>query len=113
MGRKMAEELAGKEYQSKYLDRLRQQVNTEQAIKDVEMEMYGEMAAALSRAGDKINFLLLRLEVMERDGCSDIDFNVARREVSQARQDLVIQRQACGLKFKAQEYVDDNYPLPP
>merc|ERR1711979_115858 len=53
--RVMAEELAGKEYSSKYLDSLRARVDPEQAVKEVEQELYAEMGASLGRAADKIN----------------------------------------------------------
>merc|ERR1712007_39577 len=70
------------------------------------------MSSSLARAGDKVNFLLLKLELLERDGSSDDEFNSLRREAMQAKQDLIIQRQACGFRFKTEEIVDRAYPVP-
>eukprot|EP00929_Paragymnodinium_shiwhaense_P113446 TRINITY_DN8173_c0_g1_i3.p2 TRINITY_DN8173_c0_g1~~TRINITY_DN8173_c0_g1_i3.p2 ORF type:complete len:193 (-),score=21.36 TRINITY_DN8173_c0_g1_i3:263-772(-) len=110
--RDMAEQLAGKSFKSKYLDRLRGKVNTEQAAKEIETDMYGEMASSLGRAGDKVDFLMLKLELLEHNGGSAADFNALRMDAMRARDELVIQRIACGFRYRAEEFAAERYPIP-
>merc|ERR1712216_141057 len=87
--------------------------DTEQAAKEIETEMYGEMASSLGRAGDKVDYLLFRMELMEQSGGGADEFNALRREALVARQELVIQQIACGFRFGAEEKAAARYPIPP
>jgi len=85
-----------------------------------------EMALSLHRTDQKVNFALLRLQVLQRDvgkavGNRDLEaeraavdaFNKARKHAEEARWNLRIHRQACGFATRNHEAVNAIYPIPP
>ena len=80
-------------------------------------------ASALRRSEDKINYLLLQLEVKGLDidicRCDDArrklitEFNKLRKDALDARSDLTIHREACGIRIKNWERTLRLYPVPP
>ena len=108
-------------YESPYLDRLRNRLDLMQSHESLEKEIIREMAAALGRAEDKINAVLLRLELAGRALAAAPDsttrrqcalaFNTERDRALTARWELVIHREALGLY--RHEILDRLYPVPP
>ena len=80
-----------------------------------------EMAQALGRTEDKLNYALLRLELAARaiDAAPDElvrydrvkEFNALRQEALDARRNLQIHREAIGIRRN--RMLDDLYPIPP
>ena len=52
---------------SKYLKRITRTVNVDGYLKDVEDEVLEEIAAAIKRTDNKVNFAMLRMEMAEED----------------------------------------------
>lgn len=109
-------------YESPYLDRLRARLDVAGvARQSLETEIVREVAAALGRAEDKVNHLLLELELAGRavDETSAADdrtariarFNQVRDDALRARQDLRIHREAVG--FRRHHDFEQLYPIPP
>jgi hypothetical protein len=113
-------ELKDRGYQSPYLDRLRQRLDVEQAHATLEQEIVQEIAAALGRTATKLDYALLRLELAERDlraAASDdvaacaARFDALREEALQARHELLIHREAVGIRRN--DVLEQLYPIPP
>jgi hypothetical protein len=113
-------ELKDSGYQSPYLDRLRQRLDVEQAHATLEQEIVQEIAAALGRTATKLDYALLRLELAERDlraATSDdvaacaARFDALREEALQARHELLIHREAVGIRRN--DVLEQLYPIPP
>jgi hypothetical protein len=108
-------------YESPYLDRLRRRVDVEQAHASLEQEIIREMAGALGRAEDKLNAALLRVQLAgdavaaapsgEERRRRALEFNACRREAEAARWELVIQREAVGIRRN--DVLERLYPIPP
>jgi hypothetical protein len=117
----LVSELKDSGYQSPYLDRLRQRLDVEQAHATLEQEIVQEIAAALGRTATKLDYALLRLELAERDlraAASDDDvaacaarFDALREEALQARHELLIHREAVGIRRN--DVLEQLYPIPP
>jgi hypothetical protein len=108
-------------YESPYLDRLRRRLDPEQAQASLEKEIVQEIAAALGRTAAKLDLALLRLElagkeldaaidVTERDACA-VRFDARRAEALQARHELLIHREAVGIRRN--DILETLYPIPP
>jgi hypothetical protein len=119
--RTLVRELTDAGFESPYLDRLRQRLDVVQSPTALEVEIIEEMARALGRAEDKLLAALLRLEVAgraltessdpgERSGRA-LAFNEAREHALRARWELVIQREAVGIRRN--DIVERLYPIPP
>jgi hypothetical protein len=118
---KLVRELKDAGYESPYLDRLRARLDPAEAVARLETEIVQEMAQALGRTEDKLNYALLRLELAGQaiDGAPDPlqryervrEFNVLRDEAIEARRNLQIHREAIG--FRRNRLLDDLYPIPP
>lgn len=113
-------ELKDRGYQSPYLDRLRQRLDVEQAHATLEQEIVQEIAAALGRTATKLDYALLRLELAERDlraATSDdvaacaARFDALREEALRARHELLIHREAVGIRRN--DVLEQLYPIPP
>lgn len=114
-------ELTDSGYQSPYLDRLRQRLDVEQAHATLEQEIVAEIAAALGRTAAKLDHALLRLEVAGRElgraadpaACAEAAarFETLRRDALQARHELLIHREAVGIRRN--ELLGTLYPIPP
>ena len=123
----LVRELRDSGYESPYLDRLRARYDVYAAQEELEKEIIREMAAALGRAGEKVDFALLRLELAgkalaaatESTAATDADertrlaaaFNALRAEAIAARHELRIHREAVGIRRNHD--LDRDYPIPP
>ena len=118
---RLVRELKDTGYESPYLDRLRARLDPAEAVARLETEIVQEMAQALGRTEDKLNYALLRLELAARaiDTAPDElvrydrvkEFNALRDEAIQARRNLQIHREAIGIRRS--RMLDDLYPIPP
>ena len=113
-------ELKDSGYQSPYLDRLRQRLDVEQAHATLEQEIVQEIAAALGRTAAKLDYALLRLELAGRelDAASGDEvaacarrFETLREAALQARHELLIHREAVGIRRN--DLLEVLYPIPP
>jgi len=119
--RTLVRELVDAGHESPYLDRLRQRLDVSQAQTTLEVEIVAEMAAALGRAEERLLVALVELEVAGRslgDTRSPEDrraraaeFNAARDVALRRRWELVIQREAIGMRRN--EIVERLYPISP
>ena len=118
---RLVRELRDVGYESPYLDRLRARLDPAEAVTQLETEIVQEMAQALGRTEDKLNYALLRLELAARaiDASPDElvrydrvkEFNALRQEALDARRNLQIHREAIGIRRN--RMLDDLYPIPP
>jgi hypothetical protein len=118
---RLVRELKDTGYESPYLDRLRARLDPAEAVSRLETEIVQEMAQALGRTEDKLNYALLRLELAGRaieDAPDPLvryervrEFNVLRNEALDARRNLQIHREAIGIRRN--RVLDDLYPIPP
>lgn len=117
---RLVRELKDTGYESPYLDRLRARLDPAEAVARLETEIVQEMAQALGRTEDKLNYALLRLELAARaiDTAPDQlvryervkEFNALREDAIQARRNLQIHREAIGIRRN--RMLDDLYPIP-
>jgi hypothetical protein len=94
---------------------------TREGFQRLEKEIAGEKAAALGRAGERLETALGRAAAIARalDGARDPasrarlsrEYDDACREAEQARLMLLIQREAVGLR--QHRVVDQQFPAPP
>jgi hypothetical protein len=117
----LVRELRDAGYESPYLDRLRARHDVYAAQEQLEKELIREMAAALGRAGEKVDVALLRLELAgralaaathpdERERLAT-EFNTRRAEAIKVRHELRIHREAVGIRRN--DDLDREYPIPP
>lgn len=122
--RSMLDALRDQGRRSEYLDRLQRRLHIATGRGSLEAEILSEMAASLGRAEDKINLALLDLETLgaaldsaQGGAAADDDdatverFNQRRAEAIEAREHLLIQREAIGLR--GNEQLARLYPVPP
>ncbi len=123
----LVRELRDAGYESPYLDRLRARYDVYAAQEELEKEIIREMAAALGRAGEKVDYALLRLELAGKalaaatasTAVTDPEerarlvaaFNALRAEAIDARLELRIHREAVGIRRN--DDLDREYPIPP
>jgi len=118
---KLVRELKDSGYESPYLDRLRARLDPSEALLQLEQEIVREMAEALGRTEDKLNYALLRLELAGRDLDAAADererarlrerHEALRAEAFEARQHLLIHREAIGIRRN--RVLFEMYPIPP
>lgn len=118
---RLVRELKDTGYESPYLDRLRARLDPAEAVARLETEIVQEMAQALGRTEDKLNYALLRLELAAHaiETAPDElvryervrEFNALRQEAIEARRNLQIHREAIGIRRN--RMLDDLYPIPP
>jgi hypothetical protein len=114
-------ELKERGHESPYLDRLRARLDVEQAQVSLEREILQEIAAALGRTEAKLNYALLQLELAARDLDAAADdaeraarsarFETLRTEALRARHELLIHREAVGMRRN--DLLETLYPIPP
>lgn len=119
--RTLVRELKDAGYESPYVDRLRARLDPAEAVAQLEAEIVQEMAQALGRTEDKLNYALLRVELAGRvlDAAPDdttrpalvTAFNARRAEALDARRDLAIHREAIGIRRN--RVLEEIYPIPP
>src|SRR5688572_14380731 len=91
-----------------------------EGFRRLEKEIAGEKAAALGRAGERLEAALQRAAALgralaaadpvSREGLGT-EYDAACREAEQARLSLLIQREAVGLR--QHRVVDQQFPAPP
>jgi hypothetical protein len=118
---RLVRELKDAGYESPYLERLRARLDPREAFVQLEKEIVREMAEALGRTEDRLNYALLRLELAGRevDAARDEheraervrDFNALREQALEARQWLLIHREAVGIRRN--KLLFELYPIPP
>lgn len=117
----LVRELSRSGFDSPYLDRLKKRVDVELATEELEKEIVQEMASALGRAGDKVDYALLRLDLVSQ-GIDEAPnpqerrrkiarWNELREEAIEARYELRIHREAVGIRQNA--VLEALYPIPP
>ena len=92
-----------------------------ETLKRIQAEIAGEKAAALGRAGERLEAALREVTACAARLRSALDpiervrqgesYQLARKRALQARQTLLIQREALGLRRHA--VVDQQFPEPP
>jgi hypothetical protein len=85
--------------------------SAEDVVKTQEFEIQRELAASLRRAESRVLDAIEALENAHKR--SDDEYNALRQEALEARHELVIQREACGFRLRAQKLAEDAYPIPP
>ncbi len=119
---RLARELRAEGFESPYLDRLEERVDVASAQERLEKEIVREMACALGRAEEKVLVALLEVEVaardLERAGDDEVArsrardrFNERRDAAWQARHELLIHREAIGIRRN--HLLETLYPVPP
>ena len=118
---RLVRELKDSGYESPYLDRLRARLDPAEAFARLEAEIVQEMAQALGRTGERLDYALLRLELAARAIEQAPDeaeraartraFNTLRAEALEARRNLLIHREAIGIRRN--KVLDELYPIPP
>lgn len=119
--KKLVEKLKAEEFESTYLDRLDRRLTIATERASLEREIIEEMGYALRKSSDKVNLLLLELDVLrhEFDTSTDVsrrrrkleEFNLKRQEAMRARWELMVHREAIG--FLRNDELELDYPIPP
>jgi len=104
-----------------HLDMVRARVDPAVAQEELEREIVREIAAALGRSAEKVERALARLDNSRRavDAARDADectrataaYEELRREALRVRHDLLIHREAVGIRRN--EALETLYPIPP
>ncbi|MFP2926835.1 hypothetical protein ACLESO_16870 [Pyxidicoccus sp. 3LG] len=90
------------------------------ALLPVEVEFQKEKGVALRRTGDKLEELLKELALAEREvrartgadrAAPLLRYREVRKEAERQRWNLMVQREACGLRNHRE--MDIVYPMPP
>jgi len=113
----LVEQLVDEGRDSVYLQRLRRRYDVRLPTRTIEQEILEEVAGALGRAEDKVNFALLELELLG-EACDAnptakavAAFNDKRGYALRVRRDLQIHREA--LRFPRDHRFKERYPIPP
>ncbi len=119
--KRLVEELKDQGYESVYLDRLRATLDTEQQHAILEKEILQEIAYALGQTAAKVDHALLQLELLaaELETASSPEhradvlgaFLAQRDEALRLRRDLLIHREAVGIRRN--DILERLYPIPP
>ncbi len=116
----LVRDLSNSGFESPYLERLKRKVDIELATEELEKEIVQEMASALGRAGDKVDYALLRLDLIARAIDTEptpqdrrrqvAEWNALREEAIEARYELRIHREAIGIRQN--RVLESMYPIP-
>ena len=117
--KRLVEELKDQCYESIYLDRLRATLDVEQQHGILEKEIIQEMAYALGRSAARVDHALLELELLEGElgRCDSPErrrdltraMEAKRREALALRRELLIHREALGIRRN--EILETMYPI--
>lgn len=116
---KLVRELQDSGYQSEYLDRLRSRLTPSERHEALEAEIAQEVAQALGRSEAKVNHALLELELLAREidaarpehrPALEARFDLLVERAERARRDLLIHREAVGIRQNA--ILERLYPIP-
>lgn len=117
--RAVAARLKAEGYETATLERLKTVLDPEAHQRQLEAEVHQEMAFALGRTGRKLELALAALEAatVALDNAAPADeaaalavYTVARQAALDARRDLVIHREAIGIRDSRE--LADRYPIP-
>jgi len=118
--KQLVEELKDQGYESVYLDRLRARLDVEQQHAILEKEIIQEMAWALGQSAAKVDHALLELELLEQALLREMDpaksaalaaeHETKRQEALRLRRDLLIHREAIGIRRN--DSLERMYPIP-
>lgn len=117
--RTLVDKLQATGHHSDSLERLKEHLSVEESHNALEAEIRQEMASALGRASAKIDLAVVRLELAlteyERAPAPDREpmhpqLQRLHAQAQRARLDLVIHREAIGLRDNA--LVSKTYPIP-
>jgi hypothetical protein len=117
--RAVAARLKAEGYETATLERLKTVLDPEAHHRQLEAEVHQEMAFALGRTGRKLELALAALEAatVALDNAAPADeaaalavYSVARQAALDARRDLVIHREAIGIRDSRE--LADRYPIP-
>ena len=122
--KKLAAELHEHGVESRYLARVAARVTPEDRLETLEVEIAQEMAGALRRTEDRLNFALAELELCQarhqravQEGAPASEqseraaaFNAQRRVAQERLRELLIQREAMG--FRRNQILNELYPIP-
>lgn len=129
--RDLIQSLSDSGIESPYLERLRKRVGSsarEGALKSLQQEILGEMAAALGRAESHVDEALLHCDLIareiealeEREAHGEAvgpelerkiaDFNQARATAERRRWELMVHREALGIR--RHDALSQHYPIP-
>lgn len=119
--KRLVEELKDQGYESVYLDRLRGTLDAAQQHAILEKEIVQEIAYALGQSAAKVDHALLQLELLagELEKASTPEhravvldaFLAQRDEALRLRRDLLIHREAVGIRRN--DILERLYPIPP
>lgn len=119
--RERVDRLARQGVESPYLDRLRARIHPEQAVADIEREILQEIAEALGRSEERLEYALLELDVVEQSlrASPDPTQEAAliashakwRDEALRRRWELEVHREA--LRMYDHSMLDTLHPIPP
>lgn len=123
--KRLVEDLTKLGHQSPHLDRLKERLPVRGgSFRELELEIAQEMASALGRACEKVDFALLELEVLgakidEAERAGDAEkraaavkaFNDKREHALKVLWELRVHREAIGLR--RHEPLAKMYPVPP
>lgn len=119
--RERVDRLARQGVESPYLDRLRARINPEQAVADIEREILQEIAEALGRSEERLEYALLELDLVEQslraspDPAQEADLAASharwRDEALRRRWELEVHREA--LRMYDHSMLDALHPIPP
>jgi hypothetical protein len=114
--------------EGKHIDKIKKQgvYSVEDSVGKLEEELQEEMAQALGRTGDKLEYVFKLMKLAQKSYYKSIEnseelikrqlaaetFNTLREEVDTRRRDLIIQRQAVGFYWRNHQIITDHYPIP-
>ena len=112
----------------KHVDQLKKQgvYSVEDNIGKLEEELQEEMAHALGKTGDKLEYAYKLMKLAQKSYHLAVEknedlakrrlaaetFNKLRVEADSRRRDLIIQRQAVGFYWRNHQIISDHYPIP-
>ena len=116
----LVDQLKAQEFESPYLDRLDRRLSLAAGRATLEQEIIEEMAYALTKSADKVNLVLLELDVLrhEIEAAADatvrrdktVEFNAKRTEAIRARWELMVHRESLG--FLRHDGIEQDFPVP-
>lgn len=112
---------------NKHVEKLKQQFDPQTQLLKLEDELQEEMAFALSRTGQKMEYFYRLLKIAENNTNNNEksttisfseklkainEFNNAIDAALKAREELIIHRQSLGFTWKNQSIIEEQYPIP-
>lgn len=119
----LAAQLANEGVESAYFDRLREKVDPEQQLRDLEREIAGEIASALGKTEERLLLALAELDLWAARHARAVEqgqpsaarralaeaFNAQREQAQRKLRELEIHREAAG--FRRNKILYELYPI--